>query len=241
MSRGAGARDAYGTDDGVPGWLAPLATALLDQRRAADVVALRPGTGGRPAAVLVLVGRGREGPEILFIERSSTMRTHAGQIALPGGSADPDDDDLIETALREAAEEVAVDRADVVVLGTLPPAHVAVSGFDVTAVVGWWRSPGPVRSVDPREVASVHLIGVAELTDPAARVQVRHPSGYTGPAFRVRGLLIWGLTAHLVDGVLELADWQLPWDRTRLATIPERYLTDRRGGAEDEPGGNDAH
>ena len=225
----------------VPDWLEPLAGALRDPGRVADVVALRPGNGGRPAAVLVLIGLGAAGPEILFIERAGTLRTHAGQIALPGGSADPDDADLADTALREAAEEVGVDRTGVVVLGSLPPAHVAVSGFDVTAVVGWWRAPAPVRVVDEREVAAVQLISVAELADPARRVQVRHPSGYTGPGFAVRELLIWGLTGHLVDGVLALAGWQLPWDRTRMATIPQRYLTDRRGDAEDKPGGHDAH
>lgn len=224
----------------VPGWLAPLADALLDPDRLAAVVAVRPGVGGRRAAVLTLIGVGADGPEVLFVERAATMRTHAGQIALPGGAADPDDGDLVQTALREAVEETGVDPDGLVVLGSLPPAHVAVSGFDVTAVVGWWRTPSPVRAVDPREAAALHLIAVAELADPANRVQVRHPSGYTGPAFDVRGLLIWGLTAHLIDAVLQLAGWQRPWDRNRMASIPERYLTDRRR-AEDLVGGPDAH
>ena len=50
------------------------------------------------------------------------------------------------------------------------------------------------------------------------------------------GHLIWGLTAHLVDGVLDLAGWQQAWDRDRLLAIPERYLTDRAS-----TGGPDAH
>jgi len=219
----------------VPGWLAPLAKSLLDDRRLADAVSIRPGLGGRKAAVLVLIGQGADGPEILFIERASTMRTHAGQIALPGGAADPEDLDLVHTALREAAEETGVDSSGIVVLGSLPPAHVAVSGFDVTTVVGWWRTPSPVTAVDPREAASVHVISVAELVDPDRRVQVRHPTGYTGPGFQVRGLLIWGLTAHLVDSVLELAGWQRPWDTTRMAAIPDRYLTDRRNVDDRDP------
>lgn len=219
----------------VPGWLAPLAASLLDDRRLAAAVAIRPGLGGRKAAVLLLIGAGPDGPEIVFIERASTMRTHAGQIALPGGAADPDDPDLVHTALREAVEETGVDRTGIVVLGSLPPAHVAVSGFDVTAVVGWWRTPSPVSAVDPREAASVHVISVAQLVDPERRVQVHHPSGYTGPAFQVSGLLIWGLTAHLVDSVLALAGWQRPWDTTRLVTIPERYLTDRRNLDDRDP------
>jgi 8-oxo-dGTP pyrophosphatase MutT (NUDIX family) len=239
------------SDAEVPDWLAPLATSLLDGRRLEQVVALRPGVGGRKAGVLVLIGEGADGPEILFVERSSTMRTHAGQIALPGGASDPGDPTLADTALREAVEETGVDPSGIVVLGSLPPAHVAVSGFDVTAVVAWWRTPSPVSAVDPREAASVHIIPVAELVDPDRRVQVRHPSGYTGPAFEVRGLLIWGLTAHLVDGVLELAGWQRPWDQSRMAAIPERYLVDRRPASALDPdhpdhphrdtGGHDAH
>ncbi len=73
------------------------------------------------------------------------MRTHAGQIAFPGGAADPGDVDLADTALREAEEETGVDRSGIEVLGMLPPAHVEVSGFDVTAVVAWWRDAEPGR------------------------------------------------------------------------------------------------
>jgi 8-oxo-dGTP pyrophosphatase MutT (NUDIX family) len=220
-----------------PGWLAPLEAALQTPERVQRVVSVRPGVGGRPAAVLVLLASGDAGPEVLFVERSATLRTHAGQIAFPGGAADPSDVDLVDTALREAEEEAGVQRAGVEVLGLLPPAHVAVSGFDVTAVVGWWREPGLVGPVDAREVASVPVVPVAELTDPANRVSVRHPSGYTGPAFEVAGHLIWGLTAHLLDGVLELAGWQRPWDDSRRVAIPARYMTDR---SRTEPGGPDA-
>ena len=165
------------------------------------------------------------------------MRTHAGQIAFPGGAADADDLDLADTALREAAEETGLDRSGIEVLGALPPAHVEVSGFDVTAVIAWWREPGPVAVMDSREAASIDIVPVAVLTDPAHRARVRHPSGYTGPAFEVNGHLIWGLTAHLLDGVLDLAGWQRPWDRRREVSIPARYLTDRRP----DGGGPDAH
>ena len=164
------------------------------------------------------------------------MRTHAGQIAFPGGAADPDDADLAATALREANEETGVDPAGIEILGQLPPAHVEVSGFDVTAVVGWWARPSPVGAVDAREVASVLVVPVARLVDPGNRARVHHPSGYTGPAFSIDGHLIWGLTAHLLDGVLDLAGWQQPWDLDRLVDIPARYLTGRP-----DRGGPDAH
>ena len=226
-----------------PPWLAPLTAALATPDRVRSVVSLRPGVGGRAAAVLCLIGDGPAGPEVLFVERAATLRTHAGQIAFPGGAADPGDADLVDTALREAEEEVGVLRSGVEVLGLLPPAHVAVSGFDVTAVVGWWRDRTQAGAVDVREVASVPVVPVAELTDPARRASVRHPSGYTGPAFEVAGHLIWGLTAHLLDGVLDLAGWQRPWDHHREVPIPVRYLRDRSDTtrAHPEPGGPDAH
>ncbi|HET9874019.1 MAG TPA: CoA pyrophosphatase [Propionibacteriaceae bacterium] len=230
----------------LPSWLQPLAASLQDSDRRDQVVALRPGVGGRSAAVLALLGQGESGPEMLFIERGRTLRTHAGQVALPGGAMDPEDADLAATALREAYEETAVDRSGIEVLGCLPAVHVAVSGFDVTTVVGWWRTPSAVRVADPREVASVLVVPVAELTDPAHRVSVRHPSGYTGPAFQVAGVLIWGLTAYLVDGLLDLAGWQRPWDAERHIDIPARYLHDRHpagrpGSPTRDTGGPDAH
>jgi 8-oxo-dGTP pyrophosphatase MutT (NUDIX family) len=220
-----------------PEWLDTLTDSLSEQSRLNQVVALRPGIGARPAAVLILIGEGPEGPEIMFVERAAGLRNHAGQIAFPGGAAEVDDHDLADTALREAAEETGVDRSGIEVLGVLPPAYVEVSGFDVTAVIGWWRDPSPVAVMDTREAASIDIVPVAVLTDPAHRARVRHPSGYTGPAFEVNGHLIWGLTAHLLDGVLDLAGWQRPWDRSRELPIPLRYLTDRRS----DHGGPDAH
>ena len=79
-------------------------------------------------------------------------------------------------ALREAAEETGVDRSGIDVLGVLPPAYVEVSGFDVTAVIAWWREPSPVAVIDSREAASIDIVPVAVLTDPAHRARVRHPS-----------------------------------------------------------------
>jgi hypothetical protein len=98
--------------------------------------------------------------------------------------------------------------------------------------------------VDPREAASVEVVPVAFLTDPANRARVRHSSGYTGPAFQVGDHLIWGLTAHLLDGLLDLAGWQRPWDRRRTTPIPPRYLTALAkpdSKARPDRGGPDAH
>jgi len=74
-----------------PEWLESLTVALSEQSRLDRVVALRPGIGARPAAVLILIGDGPDGPEIMFVERAADMRTHAGQIAFPGGAAEDGD------------------------------------------------------------------------------------------------------------------------------------------------------
>lgn len=228
-----------------PSWLVPLSRAFDDPDRLRQLVAVRPGVGARAAAVLILLGESAAGPEVLLVERAGGMRTHAGQIAFPGGAADPTDVSLVDTALREAVEETGVDRSGIEVIGVLPPAHVDVSGFDVSAVLGWWRDPSPVAAVDPREAASVLIVPVGVLTDPARRARVTHPSGYTGPAFEVDDHLIWGLTAHLLDGVLDLAGWQRPWDQARTLPIPDRYLTKSQWGppsaARHDRGGPDAH
>ncbi len=87
-------------------------------------------------------------------------------------------------------------------------------------MLAWWRVPSPRRVVDPAEVASVHRVPVAELTDPANRLRLRHPSGHVGPAFDVRGLLVWGFTAGLLDQLLRLGGWEKPWDRERVKEPP---------------------
>jgi hypothetical protein len=73
----------------------------------------------------------------------------------------------------------------------------------------------------------VERVGVAELADPAVRLMVRVPDGRTSPAFRVRGMLIWGFTAGLVDRLLALAGWEEPWDRARVMDLSKVVDTPR--------------
>jgi 8-oxo-dGTP pyrophosphatase MutT (NUDIX family) len=182
-----------------------------------------PSQTARRSAVLILFGEGPGGPDVLLIEKSVHLRSHAGQPAFPGGGADPGDDYPVGTALREAHEEAGVDPADVRVLATLPALFLGPSDNLVVPVVGWWDDPRDVTTGDPREVARVARVPLAELVDPANRFRVRHPAGYTGPAFGVAGMVVWGFTAHLLDAVLEAAGLNRPWDATDvrpLAVLP---------------------
>lgn len=221
---------------GLPDWLQPLARALPSVRGEQLSRFLPPASGGRHSAVLVLFGQGPDGPDVLLIERAATMRAHAGQPAFPGGALDPPDGDPagpgpVNAALREAAEEVGLRASSVQVLGQLPALWLPPSGFVVHPVLAWWRAPHEVAVVDPAEVAAVARVPIAELADPAHRVRVTHPSGWTGPAFQVRDLLVWGFTAGLLDRLLHLAGWELPWDTSRLAVLDERTVALARRGA----------
>ena len=213
----------------VPSWLTPLAQALPHVTGDQLSRFSPPATGGRHSAVLVLFGEGELGPDVLLIERAHTMRSHAGQPAFPGGALDPQDGDPagdgpVTAALREAAEEVGLDPRTVEVLGVLPALWLPPSGFVVHPVVAWWRSPHPVAAVDAGEVAAVARVPLAELVDPASRTQVTHPSGWIGPAFEVRDLLVWGFTAGLLDRLLAIGGWELPWDRSRRRHLDEQTV-----------------
>lgn len=200
--------------DSLPAWWQPLLRRVATTGSETFSRLRIPDEGGRAAAVLILVGEGADGtpgPDVLLLQRAADMRNHAGQPAFPGGAADPGDADPSATALREASEEVGLDPRSVDVLATLPPLWIPVSGFVVRPVLGWWRAPHPVHPCQPAEVARVARVPVAELVDPDNRLRVRHSSGFVGPAFRVRDMLVWGFTAGVLSALLDLAGWAGPW------------------------------
>jgi 8-oxo-dGTP pyrophosphatase MutT (NUDIX family) len=208
----------------LPSWLRPVAE-LADRITAADLAwPISPRDGDRDSAILLLFGEQDGVPDLLLIERAHTLRSHAGQPAFPGGALDPTDAGPVEAALREAEEETGLDPAGVEVFGQLPVVHVRPSGYAVTPVLGWWRTPSPVRVVDPSEVASVHRVPLDNLLDPANRFQVRHSSGYVGPAFGVAGLVVWGFTGGLLSRLLTLLGWDRPWDQTRVRDLAEAMV-----------------
>ncbi|MFD0684086.1 NUDIX hydrolase [Actinomadura fibrosa] len=184
-----------------------------------------PAADARAAAVLILFGEGPDGPDILLTERAATLNKHAGQPAFPGGRIDPEDSGPVAAALREAWEEAGVDPAGVDVLCTLPELYLAHSEHRVTPVAGWWREPSDIAPGHPGEVALVARVPISELTDPANRLALRHPSGRGyGPAFRVRDMLVWGFTAALLDQVLVAGGWDRPWDTARVEELPPEVL-----------------
>lgn len=190
-----------------------------------------PPASARPSAVLVLFGDGPAGLELLLIQRAETLRMHAGQPAFPGGAIDPGDAGPVDAALREAAEETGLDPSGVDVLLTLPDLYISRSGFAVTPVIGWWREPCAVAPVDAGEVASVAMVPIADLSDPANRLSIRAPSGHISPAFRVSDMLVWGFTAGMLTILLDLGGWTRQWDADHVEDLPPDMLSlAMRGG-----------
>ncbi|MET8570455.1 CoA pyrophosphatase [Streptomyces sp. NPDC004783] len=234
MTRAGNTQGVALSDTGLPGWLEPVARAVRTVRPGQLSRFLPPEDGaGRQSAVLVLFGEGRaeseggHGPELLLMERASSLRSHAGQPSFPGGSLDPEDGDPqgegpLRAALREAEEETGLQPSGVQLFGALPKLYIPVSGFVVTPVLGWWREPSPVGVVDPNETARVFTVPVADLTDPANRVTAVHPLGHEGPAFLVESTLVWGFTAGIIDRLLHFAGWERPWDRDKRVPLDWR-------------------
>ena len=190
----------------------------------------------RRSAVLILFGEGPRGPDVLLIEKSAHLRSHAGQPAFPGGGVDPGDDFPIGTALREAEEEAGIDPDGVRVLATLPELFLPPSDRLVVPVVGWWDDPRDVTVGDPHEVARVARVPLDDLTDPANRYRLRHPAGFIGPAFCVADMEVWGFTAALLDAILEAAGLARPWNTADVRPLPESAIRPYRlpGSANDD-------
>ena len=114
----------------------------------------------RPAGVLIAV-RNVARPDVLLTKRSSALKHHPGQIAFPGGKQDPEDADVIAAALREAEEEIGLQRDLPRVLGCLP-VHETVTGFRVTPVLAILDHPFTMRP-EPGEVDEVFAVPLAHL------------------------------------------------------------------------------
>jgi 8-oxo-dGTP pyrophosphatase MutT (NUDIX family) len=145
----------------------------------------------------------RDEPMVLLTERTAHLSTHSGQIAFPGGRADPEDADAAATALREAHEEVGLAPGYVEVLGALST-YVTGSAFIITPVVGLVQ-PGCVLAPNPGEVADVFEVPLAFLLDPAHHQ--RHAYEWNGVRREwfsmpyqdgAKNRYIWGATAGML-------------------------------------------
>ncbi len=157
-----------------------------------------------PAAASVLVPLVmRETLTVLLTHRTSHLSSHSGQVAFPGGKADPEDADAVATALREANEEIGLANGHVEVLGTMPT-YTTGSAFVVTPVVAL-VSEAMVLEANPHEVAQIFEVPLPFLMDPANHH--RHRVQWEGQAREWLSMpyhdgqmehFIWGATAGML-------------------------------------------
>ena len=159
--------------------------------------------GGVDAAVLVPMFDWPEEPGLIFTERRADLRRHAGEISFPGGRSDPGETHL-ETALREASEEIglAADRVDVI--GALPPIGTFVTNYKVHPVVGLVDHPRALGlRPSPAEVETVLAFELDRLREGfAMRRLVRRGLPIRTPTYLVDEHMIWGATARILGELL---------------------------------------
>lgn len=198
---------------------------LVDKFGALPIPLERARTGGRRSAVLMAL-TDEDDTRIVLTRRALTMRFHPGQVSFPGGSLE-EGETPVDAALREAHEEVGLEPTRVSVLGELPGLSLAASSNAVTPIIGVIGPGERPDVVDEAEVDSVHLPTLDYLADPDIRMTALIPGRpYRGPAFQLGDIFIWGFTAHLLDGLLEVGGWEKEWDHDRTIIVPEEY---RRG------------
>ncbi|MCC2954488.1 CoA pyrophosphatase [Massilia sp. IC2-477] len=180
---------------------ARFARTLPWDPEASDEALAAPALRLRRAAVLVPLVERPDGLHVLLTKRTDHLSSHAGQISFPGGRAEELDSSPIETALREAEEEIGLHRRHVEIIGVLPE-HVTISAYRVTPVVAIVTPPFAL-SADPGEVAEIFEVPLSFLMSGAnhERRSVMLPEGQgrrTFYAMPYQDYFIWGATAAML-------------------------------------------
>ena len=181
-----------------------LRELLLHPAEAAELEA----HGRTEAAVLVPMHGWPDNPGLVFTERRPDLKRHAGEISFPGGRRD-EGEELIDTALREAEEEIGLSRDNVEVVGALPPIGTFVTNYKISPFVGL-IDEGMRFEPNPMEVESVL---VASLDDLAAAYEkrrlVRRGVPIKTDTYLVADKLIWGATARILAELFDRLDRRL--------------------------------
>lgn len=156
------------------------------------------------------------GPQFVYTVRKGHLNDHAGQISFPGGSVEHADDTLLDTALREATEEIDLPPESVEVIGALEDMYIPPSNFLVKPFVGLLEPTARFR-ISPDEVEEVFLVPVRTLLDPATfhhRLWTRDGRKLDVPVFAVESggktYDIWGATAAITASLIARLGWNLP-------------------------------
>jgi 8-oxo-dGTP pyrophosphatase MutT (NUDIX family) len=182
------------------------------------------------AAVLVPVFEPEQGspPHVVLTRRRKDLRRHAGEISFPGGRRDPEDADLMTTALREAEEEIGLARELVTPLGELPAISTFATGYLIHPFVGR-IPPGQAWRLSPREVDAVLELPLAEIERSRTRTRLeRRGISFETDAYELDGHLIWGATFRIVEELLARLDSLMPPSRRARPRGSPTRSTSRR-------------
>jgi 8-oxo-dGTP pyrophosphatase MutT (NUDIX family) len=165
-----------------------------------------PGKDARVAAILIILYPNKESVYTVLMQRPDYDGIHGGQISFPGGKQEPEDNDIIQTALREAYEETGVDREKINVIGTLTPLFIPVSNMNVTPVIGW-TDEVPSFNHRPEEVSFLINADLKTLLDQSiVKTKSMQISDQVLDVryFDYEGNMIWGATAMILHELLAL-------------------------------------
>ncbi len=155
----------------------------------------------RPGSVLILLYEERGKIMFPLTKRPDYMGTHGGQISLPGGKAEPGET-RIETALREAEEEIGVPASHIEVLGALTEFFVIPSNILVTPVVGY-LNVSPDFKPDSKEVKKILIGSIEDLLQADAvrtkEIMAGNMFPMLAPHFEIENEIVWGATAMMLN------------------------------------------
>jgi 8-oxo-dGTP pyrophosphatase MutT (NUDIX family) len=175
-----------------------LGELLLSPEESVELDAPR----GVVAAVLIPLYLANGALHAVFTKRNADLRRHAGEISFPGGRRDSDEE-LRETALREAEEEIGLARGDVEIVGALPPTGTIVTNYVIYPFVGLIEPPSKFRP-NPIEVDAVVELSLPALVAGFERKRlIRRGVPIKTDTYTVEGCFIWGATARIVGTLLE--------------------------------------
>ena len=166
----------------------------------------KPNADTFPGAVLILLYPIEDRIYTVMIQRPEYPGVQSNQISFPGGKRERGDKSMVETAIREAEEEVGISGNKIRVCGFLSPLFIPVSNIEVTPVVGIQFSR-PVFTPDPAEVSFIIEAGMNELSDPSIKKEKSlevHGQLITVPYYQFRDLHIWGATAMIISEFLDI-------------------------------------
>lgn len=187
----------------LPGKKAQFAMAPMDRVKeltTIDIEAMNP----RQAAVMALFYEKNKQTHIVLILRKTYKGIHSNQVGFPGGKVEEEDNDLLDTALRETFEEVGVPKDDMMLIKELTNIYIPPSNFWVQSFMGY--STKPVNFVAQEdEVEAIIEVPLIELLDPSSlgkhRITTSYATDIEVPTLQLQEQVVWGATAMMLSEI----------------------------------------